>query len=359
MNARMYTVTADRLFREFPELQSGRNESRACPVTRSMTRRSASTSDKEKISVVVTHVGGPDEDMAGSNGVVSVARMYIADGKDGPEVSVVVKKTVRSDDHAFDDMFHEALIGTLISRNTDVGGFLRNHVCSPLFVMEDPPVLLMRYYEGGTLQDALCGSYRPMMEDRMIEWAVPLADTVWALHHVAKIAHCDLKANNICFDGDGRLKVIDFGMSIVLDRMTDCDWATQLGSVVRLSSRFCYYCPRHDASPTQQDVYSLGVLMFIILIGEPLYTRDCFESELAKWRSGSMQKTPFQMDVLNLVVDCLDGSCDSCGARDRIRDIGNASYPPVGNESSSSYRSRTTRGRGTTASLLYHGTRCT
>jgi serine/threonine protein kinase len=98
-----------------------------------------------------------------------------------------------------------------------------------------------------------------------------------AIHyaHQRGVIHRDLKPSNILVDGEGRAKVLDFGLA----RITDPDGAmtTATYEVGRVMGTLPYMSPeevRGDASAidVRSDLYSLGVILFELLTDELPYT---------------------------------------------------------------------------------------
>src|SRR5262249_41056661 len=70
--------------------------------------------------------------------------------------------------------------------------------------------LTMELVEGRTLAELIPKAGLPL--DRFLALAIPLAEALAAAHEKG-ITHRDLKPGNVMVDGQGRLKVLDFGLA--------------------------------------------------------------------------------------------------------------------------------------------------
>ncbi len=126
------------------------------------------------------------------------------------------------------------------------------------------PYVVMEYVDGEPI-DRYCKSRALSLEAR-IELMVQAADAVQHAHR-RLIVHRDLKPENMLVRADGGLKLLDFGIAKALD-----------GSERTVGNATIAYTPGY-ASPEQRqggpitaasDIYSLGVLLAEMLIGEQL-----------------------------------------------------------------------------------------
>jgi serine/threonine protein kinase len=139
-----------------------------------------------------------------------------------------------------------------ISRLLDAGA---NEEGLPYFVME--------YVDGRPIHEAALG----LPLEQRLQLFLQLADAV-AHAHRNLLVHRDLKPGNVLVDGEGQVKLLDFGIAKALDPLEGTDpGVTQQGERP--------YTP-HYASPEQvrgepvttaTDIYSLGVLLYQMLTG--------------------------------------------------------------------------------------------
>lgn len=132
----------------------------------------------------------------------------------------------------------------------------------PYFVMEYVPGLPITEY---------CDKHRLTMKERL-ELFKQVCDGVQHAHQNA-IIHRDLKPSNVLVveqDGKAVPKIIDFGLAkATAERLTDKTMFTELGVLVGTPE---YMSPeqadqREQNIDTRTDVYSLGVILYELLVG--------------------------------------------------------------------------------------------
>ncbi len=101
--------------------------------------------------------------------------------------------------------------------------------------------------------------------------AIQVADGLEAIHHVGVI-HRDLKASNIMIDGTGAVRLMDFG--IAKEAAQDATGATATGHVVGTPSCMSPEQARGDKVDFRSDIYSLGVVIFELFAGQPLFDAE-------------------------------------------------------------------------------------
>ena len=133
-------------------------------------------------------------------------------------------------------------------------------------------ILVMELVEGRTLDAVIPEGGFPL--DRFFELALPLTEAVSAAH-ARGITHRDLKSQNVMIDGNGRVKVLDFGLARWAEAqpehndqtMTIDSDMTREGVVVGTAA---YMSPEQaEGKPIdpRSDVFSLGVLFYEMITG--------------------------------------------------------------------------------------------
>jgi hypothetical protein len=78
------------------------------------------------------------------------------------------------------------------------------------------PLLVVEYLEAGTLADRLRRG--PLSIEEAVDLGIVLADALDRMH-ASGLLHRDIKPSNIGYQTDGAPKLLDFGLSAILDRM--------------------------------------------------------------------------------------------------------------------------------------------
>jgi len=125
------------------------------------------------------------------------------------------------------------------------------------------PYLVMEYVDGQPI-DRYCETRRLPIRERL-ELFLPVCRAVQHAH-ASLVVHRDLKPGNILVTGDGQPKLLDFGLAKLVDPAIGVD---------QTATQQRFFTPSY-ASPEQiqgrpittaSDVYSLGVLLYLLLTG--------------------------------------------------------------------------------------------
>ena len=138
--------------------------------------------------------------------------------------------------------------------------------------------LVMEYVAGLSLRELLRRHRKPLPPALVAEIG---AETGWGLHAAHElgdhdgrplnVVHRDISPDNLIFTFDGHIKIIDFGIALVRDRLAP---ATAVG-VTR--GKPGYMAPEQvRAAPVDRraDIYSLGIVLHELLSARRLFRRD-------------------------------------------------------------------------------------
>ena len=135
------------------------------------------------------------------------------------------------------------------------------------------PYFVMEHVQGRPIDKACEG----LAVDMRLKLFLQLADAV-AHAHRNLLVHRDLKPGNVLVTADGNVKLLDFGIAKAIDPLEGTD--AQSAGLTAAGER--PYTP-HYASPEQvrgepvstaTDIYSLGVLLYVMLTGQRPYGRS-------------------------------------------------------------------------------------
>jgi serine/threonine-protein kinase len=127
----------------------------------------------------------------------------------------------------------------------------------------EPPVALivMELLSGGTLADRLKAG-EPIPHSLALQWLEQTASALDAAH-AAGMVHRDVKPANLLLDGQGTLKVGDFGIATITSEAP----LTQTGQVVGTAAYFSPEQALGRPATAASDRYALAVVAFELLTG--------------------------------------------------------------------------------------------
>lgn len=126
----------------------------------------------------------------------------------------------------------------------------------------DNYIMVMALVEGATLRDYIHSQTRLRVK-RAVEIALVLADALAATHAI-NVVHRDLKPQNVLIATDGTPFLTDFGLALASDLESLTKSRDVLGTLP-------YICPetlRSQRADLRADMWSLGVLLYEMLVGE-------------------------------------------------------------------------------------------
>ncbi len=131
---------------------------------------------------------------------------------------------------------------------------------------EDGPVLfiVMEWVEGRSMRSWL-DEYGRFSVDVSVDLVQQLLSAVGVAHDYG-IVHRDLKPDNILISNRGKTKILDFGISKLID---DKHRLTATGSMVGTPAYMAPEQVKGEQVDASSDIYSLGMILYELLHGEP------------------------------------------------------------------------------------------
>ena len=151
-----------------------------------------------------------------------------------------------------------------IAQRTEHPGLVRIHSARSAETAGDVPYLVMEYLEGDNLTDVAGDGELDFHSIFVI--GAQIAAALAALH-AAGVVHCDVKPDNVLVlrdrvDGELRVKVLDFGVSRVMDE-------PPIESPSIAGTPWCMAPEQWRGAPVPaSDVYALGCLLFDLVTGD-------------------------------------------------------------------------------------------
>lgn len=129
------------------------------------------------------------------------------------------------------------------------------------FRKEEEVWVVMEFMEGGTLLQA--SARHALNEGHLAYLAREILKGIHTMH-TQRLAHRDLKPQNVMIDIDGAVKLIDFGLCV--DLRKNPNPRSMVGSAYWMAPEMIL----RQTYGTPVDMWAFGVIMFEILLGKPI-----------------------------------------------------------------------------------------
>ncbi len=146
-------------------------------------------------------------------------------------------------------------------------------------------ILVMELLDGETLRERLGHGTLPAR--KAVDFAIQIAEGLAAAHEKG-IVHRDLKPENVFVTGDGRVKLLDFGLArqtnlgIASDsRLQTADKHTTPGTVMGTVGYMSPEQVRGDVADQRSDIFSFGVVLYEMLTGRQAFRRETAAESMA------------------------------------------------------------------------------
>lgn len=201
---------------------------------------------------------------------------------------------------------------------TVVAGLKHPNIVTLYSIEEESGVhfLTMELIEGRTLAAAIPAGGFPLEE--LLAIAFPLADAL-ASAHAKGVVHRDLKPANVMLDGEGRVKVLDFGLAKLAETVDSSSETLTSDGVTRaghLLGTVAYMSPEQAeglAVDYRSDLFSYGVLLYQMATGRNPFQRGQTVSTLAAILKDTPpplapERGPLPQELVEIVRRCLEKS---------------------------------------------------
>ncbi len=209
----------------------------------------------------------------------------------------------------------------------------------------DATFIVMELVEGRTLAALLADGPLPLPEALRIGCEIVEG---MARAHESRVVHRDLKPDNVVVEGDGRVRILDFGLARILGDAKDPPPRTEgspeeaitedLSDGGRLFGTVAYMSPeqaRGDASDARADIFSFGVTLYEMITGNRPFDGRNAARTLARVLSAS-PTAPSELvpdlpeDLDRTILRCLekDPAARFPGSRDLLRELHRIRHAP-------------------------------
>jgi serine/threonine-protein kinase len=195
-------------------------------------------------------------------GAGGMADVYLAEDQElGRRVAIKILNGRHANDDQFIERFRrEAKNAAALNHPSIVSIYDRGEA-------EDTYYIAMEYLDGRTLKELIVGRGAAPI-NVAIEYARQILSALRFAHRHG-IVHRDIKPHNVLVDGDGRVKVTDFGIA-----RAGASQMTETGSIVGTAHYLSPEQARGGEVDQRSDLYSLGIVLYELLTGKTPFEGD-------------------------------------------------------------------------------------
>src|ERR687895_1923392 len=195
-------------------------------------------------------------------GTGGMANVYLAEDEElGRRVAIKILNDRHASDESFVERFRrEAKNAAGLSHPNIVSIYDRGEA-------EGTYYIAMEYLEGRSLKELIVAR-GPAPVHLAVDYARQILAAIRFAHRHG-IVHRDIKPHNVLVDGEGRLKVTDFGIA-----RAGASQMTEAGAIVGTAQYLSPEQARGAAVDQRSDLYSIGVVLYEMLTGNVPFTGD-------------------------------------------------------------------------------------
>ena len=205
-------------------------------------------------------------------GLGGMGSVYLAERADGQFEQKVALKLIKPGNNSFEIIKRFQAERQILARlqHPNIARLLDGGITN-----EGLPYFTMEYVEGDSI-DVYCDKNKLSIKERL-ELFITVCNAVNYAHQNL-IIHRDLKPGNIYITKDGRVKLLDFGISKVFteDETDGSTRMTQTGLFIMTPEYAAPEQIRGETVSTATDIYALGLILFQLLTGAFPYKLNSF-----------------------------------------------------------------------------------
>jgi beta-lactam-binding protein with PASTA domain/predicted Ser/Thr protein kinase len=195
-------------------------------------------------------------------GAGGMADVYLAEDQElGRRVAIKILNSRHGNDDQFIERFRrEAKNAAALNHPNIVSIYDRGEA-------EDTYYIAMEFLDGRTLKELIVGRGAAPI-NVAIEYARQILSALRFAHRHG-IVHRDIKPHNVLVDGEGRVKVTDFGIA-----RAGTSQMTETGSIVGTAQYLSPEQAKGGEVDPRSDLYSLGIVLYELLTGKTPFEGD-------------------------------------------------------------------------------------